>query len=114
MKKLKIILLFSLIIYIYIITSNNIYRKDLQLDNVILEGIIKDITIKDDKVSIILKSNQKILVNYYNESNFNLGDKVSVSGELLYPSDNTWFNLFNYRKYLLSNKISYVLKADNI
>jgi len=43
-----------------------------------------------------------------------LGDKVNVIGTLEPLNNNTNFNLFNYKKYMLSKNTYYMMKANNI
>ena len=104
MKKLKIILLFSLIIYIIIYINNYKYKEANYV------GIVKNIIYKEDKMTIQINN---ILINYDEIIDLNLGDTIKVSGELNIPKK-TIFNQFNYGKYLLSNKIEYTLRADKI
>ena len=46
--------------------------------------------------------------------NINLGDKIKAGGTLSSYEDNSIFNLFNYKKYMLSKKTYYKMHADNI
>lgn len=46
--------------------------------------------------------------------NINLGDKIKVGGTLSSYENNSIFNLFNYKKYMLSKKTYYKMNADNI
>ena len=46
--------------------------------------------------------------------NINLGDKIKASGTLSSYEENSIFNLFNYKKYMLSKKTYYKMHADNI
>ncbi len=119
MKKLKIDLLCKIILiiaclYTFYITKNIIYKTNYKEGNITLIGKIIGITYSDDKTDLIIKSKEKIKVTYYNKLDYKLGDYVKIKGTLNKPYDNTVFNLFNYRKYLLSNKIYYILYADNI
>ena len=121
MKKLKNILPYKLIIlflittiYVYFITNNLIYKTNYQEGYITIYGTIIDITEKEDYVTFTLKSKEKIKVNYYNEFNYKIGDYVKLEGELKLPSSNTIFNLFDYRLYLMSNKIYYIMTANNI
>ena len=119
MKKLKIdllskIILIIAIVYTFIITDNLIYKTNYNEGDITLIGKIISITYSDDKTDLIIKSKEKIKVTYYGNSNYKLGDYVRVSGTLNIPYDNTIFNLFNYRKYLLSNKIYFILYANKI
>lgn len=115
MKKLKLVLLFSLVLYVYIITSNLIYKTNYQEGYIELIGVIHEINIKNDKIDIVLNAKEKILVSYYSDNcHYKLGDKVKIMGQLNKPSINSVFNLFNYRNYLLSKKIYFHLKADSV
>ena len=129
LKKLKILLhykiyllLFLTIIYVVIIVSNNYYKSNYKLDDKDITGIITSIKIDGNKVSIVLKGREKVLVNYYlknkNEliifNNYKLGYIIKVKGNLIIPNNNSNFYLFNYRKYLLSKNIYYIMNADSI
>ena len=113
MKKLRIILLCSVLIYVYYITNNLIYKSNYKEGNITLEGYIIDISYSD-KITLTIKSKEKIRVTYYGDIELKLGDYVKISGLLEKPSSNTVFNLYNYRLYLMSNKIYFNLKANNI
>lgn len=104
------------VIYTFYITNNLLYHSHYQEGRVDLIGYITDITYKEDKIDLEIKAKEKIKVSYYTNDNLNLklGDYIKIKGELTKPYDNTIFNLFNYRKYLLSNKIYFILKADEI
>mgnify|MGYP003321177901 CR=1 FL=1 len=56
----------------------------------------------------------KINVTYLDSIDLKLGDIVEITGVLDTPSSNTVFNLYNYRLYLMSNKIYHTLKANSI
>ena len=118
MNKLKIKLLFSAFIiscFIYCCWYlNNEHKSKYDLSET--EFIIKIIKInyKEDKVVIEGKGKEKILINYEDKFDYQLGDRIKVYGELKEPSSNTNFNLFSYKKYLLSKRINYILKAERI
>lgn len=115
MKNLKTVLLYSIItILILGITLCNISKKSKFKDETKITGIINKITKTEDNTQIELISKEKILVNIYKTVNLELGDKIEVEGKLEIPSNNTFFNLFNYKKYLKSKKINYIFKAKSI
>lgn len=119
MKKLKIDLLSKIILiiaisYTFLITNSLIYKTNYNEGDITLIGKIINITYSDNKTDLIVKAKEKIKVSYYGNLNYELGDYVKISGTLNIPYDNTVFNLFNYRKYLLSNKIYFILYADKI
>ncbi len=129
MKKLKIILHYKYIIlfiitiiYTYIVITNSFYQSKYDINTHKIYGIITDIKIDGNKVNIELKGKEKIIVYYYLNNkeelelfnSYSLGYEIEVNGILSKPNNNTNFNLFNYRKYLLSKKIYYVMNADNI
>ena len=123
MKKLKIILqqnnifyfllIFSLIYMFIFINFINIKSKYNENDSSLQVKII-DYKKSDDKLVIYAKGKEKILINYCDDINISYGDYIYVKGKLIKPKDNTNFNLFNYKKYLLSNNIKYTVKASNI
>ena len=111
----KIILFITSLYTIYIL-SNNIYHTKYNLNTNTIEGIIDNISIKNDKVTLEIKAKERVLVNLYKMDNFDyeLGDKVRIKGILRIPDNNTNFNLFNYNKYLKSKKIYYIMTGKSI
>ena len=111
----KLLICFT-IIYTFYVTNNLIYQTHYQEGNITLVGYVTDIAYKENKIDLEIKSKEKIKVSYYTEDRIELklGDYIQIKGELTKPYDNTVFNLFNYRKYLLSNKIYFILNADEI
>ena len=90
-----------LIIVLMSVLDNNTYYENEKS----IIGKITYITKKDDKTTIDVKEKQKYRITIYESVDFKYGDKVKVTGLFKTPSDNTVFNLFNYRKYLLSKNI---------
>lgn len=113
---IKIFLVFICIISFVNLMYNvmnykNIYKEK----NKRITGIITNIRKKDDTTIFDIKNKHKYRCTLYKEKfNYQLGDKIDVSGLVYTASDNTVFNLFNYRKYLLSKKINYLIKVDNV
>ena len=115
MKKLKVILFFSVVLVLILtyIRINKFKYNYKEVNNV--EGIVTDINYYDNKVSFIVKGKEKVLVNDYNSNiKINLGDKVYIEGKSKLPNVNTNFNLFNYRKYLMIKKIFYTFDLEEI
>ena len=104
------------IIYTFYITNNLIYHTHYKEGNVTLTGYITNIIYKEDKIDLTIKAKESINVSYYTDEKLDLklGDYIEVKGKLTKPYNNTIFNLFNYRKYLLSNKIFFILNAEEI
>lgn len=123
MKKLKILLLLKILflcisITLIIVKFLSFKTKPLSNKNEFI-GEILDVKIKNEKITIKLNTDEKILINYYikkneNYSNLKIGSIIKVEGKLDYPKKNTNFNLFNYKNYLLSEKIYFVLTANKI
>lgn len=115
MKKLKIILPFSIIVILYVLFAiNNRPLSQYSLKDKEIIGYIYDCQIKEDKVTLKVKGKENILINYYEKFNCNLGQKIKAVGEIKTPNKKTNFNLFNYQTYLLSEKINYTFTASNI
>ena len=112
MKQLKIILLFSILIYLIIFLKNEIYFSKYKSEKEII-GIVTKITEKENYAKIEIKAKEKILCTYNNNTNLKLGMKIKVMGTLEKINENTNFNLFNYKKYMLSKKIKWIFKVDN-
>ena len=81
-------------------------------------GVVTNIKKTNDKVELIIKAREKLLVRYYLDDDINLdvelGDKVKFIGTLTKPSHNTNFNLFDYQKYLYSQRINYIVSLEKI
>ena len=89
--------------YAFIYISND--KIEIRNEDVIVGKII-NIRKSDNKLSYEIKNKEKILVNYYNgDLNFKLGDTIKVFGKYKEIEENSVFNLFNYKKYLLSKNI---------
>ena len=129
MRRLKIILrhkylfkvLALLVLMISLYRINFIKRESiLNGDLTSFEGIVKRISIKDNRVEIYVNNKETIIGNYYYEDvkeigNFNdikLGDRILIYGNLKEANNNTIPNLFNYKKYLSTNGIFYLMTID--
>lgn len=123
MKKLKNILQCNYIFYVLLVLSlissfifiNFIIIKSEYKDSdKNLYGTVMDYKKSKDKTTIWVKGKEKVLVNYYSDINVSYGDYIYVYGVFKKPKENGNFNLFNYKRYLLSNKINYVVTASKI
>ena len=83
---------------------------------------IKKYSIDGDKLSLDLKCDENLKANYYfktKEEKERISEKIEYDlkikalGKLEVPSNNTIFNLFNYKKYLINNNIYYLLSINN-
>lgn len=80
-------------------------------------GVINSVDNKENtsSYSLILEQvnkipvNEKVFLSFYDDTDLELGEKISLSGEIKIPSENTNPLLFNYRRYLLSNNIEFQL-----
>ena len=119
MRKLKIIslpkilIILFIILYIYIFNKNLIYKTHYEIGKNTIYGTIIDIKI-NEKTEITLKSKDKIKVFFYEKLYYKIGDYVKIEGILEIPSNNTVFNLFNYKKYLLSEDIYFICEGESI
>ena len=127
LKKLKIILQYNYIYYfllilsiLYVILMININHKSIYSESTKeVSGIITDYKVIDDKITIYLKAKENILINYYFKdkkeiNDLSYGDYIKVYGSFKIPNNNTNFNLFNYKKYLFSKNIKYMVTAKKI
>lgn len=131
MKKLKKILqsnyLYYLLIFVTIIstiynlsiTNKSKYNKYIES----IEGILAEYHIDGDYLTLEIKGLELINGSYYFKTlkeknnfitNFNIGDKINLTGELSSPLNNTNFNLFNYKKYLYNNNMFYTMNIKDI
>ena len=123
MKKLKnilqcnyifYILLVLSLIYSFIFINFIIVKSEYKDSDKNLYGAVIDYKKSKDKTTIWVKGKEKVLVNYYSDINVSYGDYIYVYGVFKKPKENGNFNLFNYKRYLLSNKINYVVTASKI
>ena len=79
-----------------------------------ITGIVTDIKKDEDRSKIIIKAKENILIYYYKSIDLKLRDKIEIKGKLASFDNNTIFNLFNYKKYMLSKNIYYKMNAVSI
>ncbi len=130
MKKLKIILQYNWLFYLlflvsigYSIIYINIPKTSVySIDDKEFNCIITDIYVDGNYLSLKLNGKEKLQASYYFNtysekeqflSEYELGDSIYIEGTLKVPNNNTNPNLFNYKKYLYSNNIYYLLEIDN-
>ena len=112
-KKIVLYVLFSIsILYLGLSVSNN--KKIYIEKNINIKGKIVNIKKSNDKTTIDIKKDSKYRITIYENVNYDLGDIISVKGVFKTPPNNTVFNLYNYRKYLLSKKIYLISSNPNI
>lgn len=119
----KYFVLAGIFILLYVLIMVNIPRTSLyQGTESKLEGIVKDIKLNGNKLTLLIKGKEKVIANYYLKSEeekdgilevFHLGDKVILEGSLSEPSGNTIPNCFNYKKYLKYKKIYYTFSINS-
>lgn len=131
MNKLKIILqsnyviisILILVILITILRINLPVKTTYNLNTTKVTGILLSSKIKEEKVTIIIKGKDKIQGTYYFKTNedqktyqkeFQVGNKVTITGKMTLPKTNTTKNLFNYQEYLKKEKIYLIMQIEKI
>lgn len=130
MKNLKTILQHRVICYIFLIIVFVLYLINSNLEYVSVydsfeqeEFTISNIILKDYGFKLEFQGKEKVLGFLYLEEQeeinsfleeYNLGDKVLVSGDISLTTNNTVPNTFNYQKYLVSNGIYNVIEVSEI
>lgn len=118
MRKSKIRYLFNIIIVVLLIVNFVCFKPKSYYDNEkIITGIVLKKTVKDDKVSLVIKGKEKVRVSCYKCTFLGMiGDTIEFVGEFKDISGNTNFNLFNYKYYLYSEKIykNFVFKSYEV
>ena len=104
------------IIYCFIVLKNNLYISKYQLSSKNITGVITKINNKDKLNIIEVKVGlfEKVLVYDYDKIKLEIGYRIKVEGTITKPNKNSNFYLFNYRNYLKSNNIFYILKSKHI
>ncbi len=130
MKKLKIILQYNWIFYIifisaiiYCVIYNSVpHSSKYNVNDNSFKIVITDINISGNYLKIIGRGKEKIQGTYFFENytekidfikEYEIGDIIELYGNLEIPSNNTNFNLFNYRKYLYYEGINFSLRIDS-
>ena len=119
-NKLRIILkykyLFLFIIIILCIIRVNSNKSNILENETFFIGIVESYTYKNDYLSFILNSSERIKCNYYGTKKIKLkyGDKIYLKGRLKKPINNTIPGTFNYKNYLNNNGIYYILEVSEI
>ena len=122
MKRLKILFkykiyflfIFAIITALLEVKLSFIHSK-YSISKTEITGTIIEIKEKEGNFSLLVKAKEKIIVKTYNDTNhYQIGDIIKVNGIMTIPPKNNFFNLFNYKDYLLSKKIFYIFKASNI
>lgn len=112
-KKLSIVLILicviSLIKTFYLLIND---KKEEFIKHGCIKGKIVNVIKYDNRYVYDIKNNYKYRVTTYDNFKYYLGDKVKVCGSIKTSKNNSVFNLFNYRKYLLSLNIKYVLVEE--
>lgn len=116
---LFIVLLISIII-ISLIRVNRPLKSYYNINETKIYGVLTGYKIDGNKLSFIIKGKEKIKGTYYiknydefkNINKLLLGSKILIEGTLTIPQNNTIPNTFNYREYLKSQRISYIMSVD--
>ena len=95
----------------YFLVNNGIYFIR---NNKHVVGYVTDFKNKDGKLSITLKAEQDIIINYYKDLELKYGDYIEAEGVIYEPNNNTIPNNFNYKKYLNNKDIFYIMKANKV
>ena len=109
--------------YILIMTKVVTYESKLEDNLTNLTGNIISYTIDGNKLSMLIKAEEKVQVTYYIlaeeekkylQENILIGEKVQLTGTVNIPYNNTIPNTFNYKEYLYNNRIYRTFSADKV
>ena len=107
-----IFLIFTIIITIIrlLIPKESIYNESCNR----ITGTITKITVTD-KTTLYIKSKETVIATSTKTyKNIDLGDKVTIYGKFIKPTNNTNEYLFNYQKYLKRKSIYYQVRINKI
>ena len=120
-SNLVIIILFLVLLMSYIYCNYIPKNSKFNGKENMIKGYIKKIDIDGNQLKILLKSEEKIIVNYYffseeekNSFSLKINDYIEIYGSMSIPNNNTVFNTFNYKEYLLNKGIHYVFNSSKI
>ena len=122
MKKSKITLLLKIISTIALILGiinvilnyNSSPKSKYNINTKEITGTITNCIKTTYNYQITIKAKENVIINYQKDFKCKLGIKIKATGTIAKRDNNTIFNSFNYQKYLLSKKINYIFKANNI
>lgn len=134
MAELKICLGFALAGIVLLSSSffyfSNLYNEFDKTSDIKIRAFVKDIEIKDEKISLVISEGRGInsICNIYYKKGFaryegnnrelsksiKVGDEIVVSGKRKIPKLARNPEMFNYRLYLKSKKISSVINAKRV
>lgn len=116
MKKIikRLILVVCIFSFIKVVFTYVSYKNIYEEEKRSITGKVVEIKEEKDKVTFDIKNGKKYRVITYKKLKYELGDQVFISGIFYTPSSNTIFNLFDYRKYLLSKGVYMMIKPDEI
>ena len=121
-NKFFIIILVFIIIYVLVFTKFITYESKYNINDTYFEGKITNYAINGDKLSLDIKTKEKLKGTYYFKTkeekeywlnNICIGCSIKINGTLTEPSNNTIPNTFNYKKYLYNKKIYYTINISN-
>ena len=115
-NKIILLIISFTIVYVYLYCNKEVTVNN---DYVEFTGVIENIKYTSDNAQIYIKGKELVLANKYSidtsfKDSIKIGNKVKVYGKVNIPTNNTNFNTFNYRKYLLSKKIRFTITVDKL
>ncbi len=112
-KIFLIIVLLFCILYCFICIKFNIFISKYDTLKNYAEGIVEDVKEDETNLSIYVDD---LLIYYDNSKNLNIlpGDKIKIFGTFNVPDKESNFYSFNYKNYLYSKKIHYIVYASDI
>ncbi len=114
---LFIISLIYLVIYINIDFTSKFEGSETEV-----EGVIESIEYQGNKMTLTLKTKEKLIATYYfdteeelhkTKKDLSLGDTLTLKGELTNPISSKNFYGFSYPTYLKYQKIFYIMKVSD-
>ena len=130
MIKLRKVLLFKsiyitlfIISLIYLVIYINIdFTSKFEGSETKVEGVIESIEYQGNKMTLTLKTKEKLIATYYfdteeelnkTKKELSLGDTLTLKGELNEPISSKNFYGFSYPTYLKYQKIFYIMKVSD-
>lgn len=121
-KSLYITIFLISLLYLFI-TINIDYSSKYEGSETNVIGMISNLSYDGNKLTITLKTKEKIIATYYfdtkehlnnTKNTLSLGDTVKLEGELNKPISSNNFYSFSYHSYLKNIKVFYLMDISNI
>jgi len=129
LKRLKNLLHFNYLIFILCVCCcfcaayrTNNYKSKYNSQTTSVIGTLLSVSTNGNQLKFLVKGKENVIAFYYADtkeeleklSKLALGSLIEFGGNLEQPSENTVFNLYNYKNYLKGIRIFWTMRVTDI